>query len=165
VELTPASGAYRLVVASDHAGLDLKAELVRLLPLLAPGWRVEDLGLPPGDPTDDYPDAARLVAARVSEGSAERGILVCGSGIGVSIAANKYPRVGAAALRDAGSAARGVLSEGLNVLCLAGRSLRPLEAAEIVAAFLTSEPITAPDYPAPGSSPARSVRDGRAARR
>jgi ribose 5-phosphate isomerase B len=165
VELNPVRGAFQLVVASDHAGLDLKAELLRLLPLIAPVWGVEDLGLPPGDPTDDYPDAARLVATRVSEGSAERGILICGSGIGVSIAANKYRGVGAAALRDAGSAARGVLSEGLNVLCLAGRSLRPLEAAEIVAAFLASEPISVPTYPPPGSSPARSVRDGRAPRR
>lgn len=137
----------RLAIASDHAGLALKEALLEQFHIIAPLWEPIDLGLPPGDPTDDYPDAARLVGEMVDQGGAERGLLLCGSGIGVAIAANKYRRIGAARVHDPESAAHGVLLEGLNVLCLGGRVLRPAEAMTILAAFLAADPL--PSAPAP----------------
>jgi ribose 5-phosphate isomerase B len=131
----------RLAIASDHAGAPLKTELLEHFALIAPHWEPLDLGLPEGDPTDDYPDAARLVAEAMRQGAAERGLLLCGSGIGVAIAAGKYPHVGAARVHDAESAAAGVMSEGLNVLCLGGRQIGWQQATTVLAAFLSADPL------------------------
>lgn len=131
----------RLAIASDHAGAPLKAELLDAFSIIAPDWEPLDLGLPAGNPTDDYPDAARLVAEAMRAGTADRGLLICGSGIGVAIAAGKYPHLGAARVHDAESAAGGVMSEGLNVLCLGGRQIGWREATVVLAAFLSADPI------------------------
>ena len=131
----------RLAIASDHAGAALKAELIAHRSLFAPDWELLDLGLPPGNPTDDYPDAARLVAETMRQGIAERGLLICGSGIGVAIAAGKYPHLGAARIHDPVSAAHGVLREGLNVLCLGGRVIDSVAAITVLAAFLHADPL------------------------
>jgi ribose 5-phosphate isomerase B len=129
----------RLAVATDHAGALLKDELVPLVAALAPGWEARDL-TQPTTPDDDYPDAARLVAEAIATGEAERGLLLCGSGIGVAIAAGKFAGIGAACVHDVASAAEGVICEGLTVLCLGGRVLTVVEAAPILAAFLAAEP-------------------------
>lgn len=134
----------RLAIASDHAGGALKAELIAHRSLFAPDWELLDLGLPPGNPTDDYPDAARLVAAAMRRGEVERGLLICGSGIGVAIAAGKYPHLGAACVHDPESAAFGVLYEGLNVLCLGGQVLPLDRAIATLRAFLHTEPSPSP---------------------
>jgi ribose 5-phosphate isomerase B len=134
----------RLAIASDHAGAALKEQLLARATLIAPDWELLDLGLLAGDPTDDYPDAARLVAAAMRRGAAERGLLICGSGIGVAIAAGKYPHLGAACVHDPESAAHGVLREGLNVLCLGGRVLPLDRAIATLHAFLHTEPLPAP---------------------
>lgn len=128
-----------LAVATDHAGALLKDELLPLVNALLPTWSALDL-TPETVPGDDYPDAARLVSEAVRDGRAERGLLLCGSGIGVAIAASKFEGIGAACVHDAASAAEGVIREGLNVLCLGGRVLTLEQAAPVLAAFLAAEP-------------------------
>jgi ribose 5-phosphate isomerase B len=125
----------RLAVACDHAGFDLKQELLAVL--AADGHGVDDLGTHSRDPVD-YPDAARAVAAALREGRAERGIVVCGSGAGVSIAANKVPGVRAAVCHDTYTAHQAVEHDDLNVLCLGARVVGGALAADIVRAFLAA---------------------------
>jgi ribose 5-phosphate isomerase B len=123
----------RLALASDHAGYDLKQELLALLQ----GWGhdVEDLGAHSKEPMD-YPDAAEAVAGALRGGCAERGIVVCGSGAGVSIAANKFPGIRAAVCHDTYTAHQAVEHDDLNVLCLGARVVGGALAAEVAAAFL-----------------------------
>lgn len=125
----------RLALASDHAGYDLKQELLALLK----GWGhlVEDLGTHSKDPVD-YPDAAEAVAGALRGGRAERGIVVCGSGAGVSIAANKFPGIRAAVCHDTYTAHQAVEHDDLNVLCLGARVVGGALASEIAAAFLAA---------------------------
>ena len=100
------------------------------------GFRVKDLGAHVLDPGDDYPDFAGLVGRAVAAGEAQRGVLVCGSGVGACIAANKVPGVRACMCHDTYSARQGVEHDDMNVLCL-GASVIGLELArELVAAFL-----------------------------
>lgn len=153
----------RLAIASDHAGAPLKAELLEFFAIIAPDWEPLDLGLPAGDPTDDYPDAARLVADAMAHGDAERGLLLCGSGIGVAIAAGKYPHLGAATVHDAGSAAAGVMHEGLNVLCLGGRVIGWRQATTVLAAFLSTDPAGSAATTAASEQNLRPKRAGHAA--
>lgn len=123
----------RLALASDHAGYDLKQELLALLR----GWGhdIEDLGAHSKEPVD-YPDAAGAVAEALRGGRAERGIVVCGSGAGVSIAANKFPGIRAAVCHDTYTAHQAVEHDDLNVLCLGARVVGGSLAAEVAAAFL-----------------------------
>jgi ribose 5-phosphate isomerase B len=123
----------RLALASDHAGYDLKQEILALLQ----GWGhdVEDLGAHSKEPMD-YPDAAEAVAGALRGGRAERGIVVCGSGAGVSIAANKFPGIRAAVCHDTYTAHQAVEHDDLNVLCLGARVVGGALAAEVAAAFL-----------------------------
>ena len=125
----------RLALAADHAGYDLKQELLALLK----GWghHVEDLGTHSKDPVD-YPDAAAAVAGALNDRRAERGIVVCGSGAGVSIAANKFPGVRAAVCHDTYTAHQAVEHDDLNVLCLGARVVGGSLAAEIAAAFVAA---------------------------
>jgi RpiB/LacA/LacB family sugar-phosphate isomerase len=125
----------QLALASDHAGLDLKEELAAFLAGL--GHAVENLGTHSKDPTD-YPDAARAVARALTEGRAERGIIVCGSGAGVSIAANKVPGIRAAVCHDTYTAHQAVEHDDMNVLCLGARVVGASLATEIVSAFLAA---------------------------
>ena len=124
----------RIAIAADHAGFALKTEVVPLLN--AWGHDVHDLGAHVFDADDDYPDFAALVSRSVADGTAERGVVVCGSGVGASIAANKTPGVRAAMCHDTYSAHQGVEHDDMNVLCIGGRVIGPETAREVLAAFL-----------------------------
>lgn len=124
----------KIAIGADHAGFTLKAELIDCL--RAAGHEVIDLGT--DNPTDpkDYPDYAEAVARKVLDGTAERGIIVCGSGVGASIAANKIPGIYAALCHDTYSAHQGVEHDNMNVLCLGSRVIGSALARELVEAFL-----------------------------
>ena len=124
-----------LALASDHAGLDLKEELAAFLTGL--GHTVENLGTHSKDPVD-YPDSARAVAEALTCGRAQRGIVVCGSGAGVSIAANKVPGLRAAVCHDTYTAHQAVEHDDMNVLCLGARVVGGALASEIVSAFVNA---------------------------
>ena len=126
----------RVAVSADHAGFTLKGELVAWLRDL--GHDMADVGAHTFDPDDDYPDAALAVANAVVSGEAERGIMVCGSGVGASVAANKVPGVRAAICHDTYSAHQGVEHDDMNVLCLGERIVGGELAREIVLAFLAA---------------------------
>ena len=123
----------RLVVGSDHAGFPLKQELAELL--RREGHEVLDVGTHSTEPVD-YPDSAEAVGRAVVDGRAERGVLVCGSGVGASVAANKVPGVRAAICHDAYSAHQGVEHDDMNVLVLGGRIIGPALAHELALAFV-----------------------------
>ena len=127
----------RVVIGADHAGFSLKAELVTWL--LGQGYDVEDLGAHTYDAADDYPDFAQAVAVVVASGRAQKGILVCGSGVGASIAANKVKGVRAAVCHDTYSARQGVEHDDMNVLCLGARIVGEELAKEVVRAFASAE--------------------------
>lgn len=124
----------RVVFAADHGGAELRDELIRRL--ADTGHELIDLGDDGSDPADDYPDIALRLAEAVREGGADRGILICGSGIGASVAANKVRGVRAAIAHDTYSAHQGVEHDDLNVLCLGGRVIGVELAVECARAFL-----------------------------
>src|SRR5262245_28252272 len=123
----------RLALSADHAGYELKLELA--LRLRQQGYDVLDLGTNSPEPVD-YPDSAQAVADALRDGLAERGILVCGSGAGVSIAANKFPGIRAAVCHDTYTAHQAVEHDDMNVLCIGARVIGPALALDIVSAFL-----------------------------
>ncbi len=123
----------RLVIGADHAGFDLKVALKRLLDRL--GYSVHDVGTFSSESVD-YPDIAAEVARRVSTGEFARGILVCGSGIGMSITANRFPHVRAALCMDAETARLSRQHNNANILVLAGRRTDPNTAGEITQVWL-----------------------------
>ena len=120
----------------DHAGFPLRARLISEVE--AAGHEVLDLGTDSAEPID-YPDKALEVGRAVVSGRAERGILVCGSGAGVSVAASKINGIRAATIHDTYTAHQGVEHDDVNVLCLGGRVIGVEVAAEIVRAFLGAE--------------------------
>ncbi len=124
----------RVVIGADHAGFSLKAELVTWL--LGQGYDVEDLGAHTYDAADDYPDFAQAVAVVVASGRAQKGILVCGSGVGASIAANKVSGVRASVCHDGYSARQGVEHDDMNVLCLGARVVAVELARELLATYV-----------------------------
>jgi len=109
----------KLVIASDHAGFALKEELRGLL--TKDGHEVVDLGAFRCDPEDDYPDFAEKVGEAIKAGVAPRGIVICGSGVGVGVAANKIPGIRAGICHDTYSAHQGVEHDDMNVLVLGAR--------------------------------------------
>lgn len=127
----------KIALAADHAGYDLKQHLMQFLQ--AKGVEVLDLGVDTADVPSDYPDASKAIGEAVSSGQAERGILVCGSGVGASIAANKIKGVYAAICHDAYSAAQGVEHDKMNVLCLGGRIVGTALAEALVTAFIHAQ--------------------------
>jgi len=124
----------RIALGGDHAGLEMKNTMAAWL--REDGHELLDLGAHKMDPLDDYPDFALAVAESVATGQAQRGIIVCGSGVGASIAANKIPGVRAAMCHDVYSAHQGVEHDDMNVLCLGGRVVGVEVARELVRAFL-----------------------------
>jgi ribose 5-phosphate isomerase B len=124
----------RIALGADHGGLELKNLLAR--ELRGKGHEVADLGAHGPDPTDDYPDYALAVAEAVARGRAERGILVCGSGVGACVAANKVPGVRAVLAHDSYSAHQGVEHDDVNILCLGARVVGPALAGELADLFL-----------------------------
>jgi len=124
----------KIAIACDHAGFPLKETIIEVV--RASGHEPLDLGAFEVELGDDYPDYAEKLGAALQTGQAERGILVCGSGVGASIAANKMKGVYAAVCHDTYSAHQGVEHDDMNVLCLGARILGVEPAREAVAAFL-----------------------------
>jgi len=126
----------RIAVGADHAGTPMNetaiAELRRL------GHDVVDLGTHDPSQPDDYPDYAVAVAEEVTSGRCERGLLICGSGVGVSVAANKFPGIRAAMCHDTYSAHQGVEHDNMNVLCLGARVIGPELMLDLLRAFLAA---------------------------
>ena len=125
-----------VALAADHGGFPLKTQLVSWLQ--AEGYDVLDLGAHSLDPGDDYPDFAEGIAQAVVSGRAERGVLICGSGVGASVAANKVPGIRACVCHDIYSAHQGVEHDDLNVVCLGARIIGIELAKELVAGFLNA---------------------------
>ncbi|MFZ6028366.1 MAG: RpiB/LacA/LacB family sugar-phosphate isomerase [Chloroflexota bacterium] len=126
----------RIAIASDHAGFPLKQTILETVHAL--GHETLDLGTHRADEAADYPDAAAALARALLDGRAARGILLCGSGVGACIAANKIKGVYAGVCHDTYSAHQGVEHDDMNVLCLGARIVGPEPAKEIVAAFLNA---------------------------
>jgi ribose 5-phosphate isomerase B len=124
----------RISIGADHAGYEMKQKLVEFIQGL--GHSVRDVGTFEPNKPDDYPDFATLVAEDVRAGKAERGILVCGSGVGVSVAANKYKGIRAGLCHDHYSARQGVEHDDMNVLVLGSRVIGPATAQDATDAFL-----------------------------
>lgn len=123
----------RVAIAADHAGFPLKQELAASLQ--AAGYNVTDLGTDSTAPVD-YPDYAEAIAHALLGGKADRGILICGSGVGASVAANKVPGIRAGLCHDTYSAHQGVEHDDMNVLVLGARVIGVELARELVRAFL-----------------------------
>lgn len=126
----------RIALGNDHAGFRLKADVVAALERL--GAQVHDHGVHSDDPVD-FPDVARLVCEDVRSGNADRGIMVCGTGVGASIAANKIPGIRAAVCHDTFSAAQGVEHDDVNVLCIGAWIVGPTIAERLLKSFLDAE--------------------------
>ncbi len=127
----------RIAIGADHAGFTMKEELAAQIRKL--GHDVLDLGAYKADPSDDYPDFAEAVGRAIIEGKAERGVLICGSGVGVSVAANKIPGIRAAVCHDAYSAHQGVEHDNMNVLVLGSRIIGSELARELVRSYLAAQ--------------------------
>ena len=125
----------KLVIGSDHAGFPLKEELREYLE--KSGHEVVDLGVHSTEPSD-YPDAAEAVGEAIRAGVASRGILICGSGVGVCVAANKIPGIRAGICHDHYSAHQGVEHDDMNVLVLGSRIIGYALAYDLVAAYLSA---------------------------
>ena len=125
----------RVAIGADHGGFWLKNELVERL---RKQYDIVDLGAHKLDSDDDYPDFAEAVARTVASNKVQRGILVCGSGVGACIAANKVPGVRACLCQDTYSAHQGVQHDDMNILCLGARVIGIELAAELVFAFLNA---------------------------
>ncbi len=123
----------RVALGADHGGFALKNELATRL---RKTYEILDLGAHMLDPADDYPDFAEALARTVASGQVERGILVCGSGVGACIAANKMPGARACLCHDTYSARQGVEHDDMNILCLGARVIGMELATELVTAFL-----------------------------
>jgi ribose 5-phosphate isomerase B len=128
----------RVALAADHGGAGLKAELLERLPGLGLGSAYEfiDLGGDGSDASDDYPDFSRALGRAIQERRVDRGILVCGSGVGAAIAASKMRGVRASVCHDTYSARQGVEHDDMNVLCLGARIIAIELALECARAFL-----------------------------
>src|ERR1044072_7329126 len=126
----------RIALAADHAGYQLKDELGAYL--AGQGHDILDLGTNTPAPVD-YPDSAEAVAQSLTSGEADRGIIVCGSGAGVSIAANKFPGIRAAVCHDTYTAHQAVEHDDMNVLCLGARVIGSALSCEIIDAFLKAQ--------------------------
>jgi RpiB/LacA/LacB family sugar-phosphate isomerase len=126
----------RIVLGSDHAGFELKQNVAQML--LALGHEVVDVGTHSTEPVD-YPDYAEAVGIALLKGQGERGIVICGSGVGASVAANKIPGIRAGLCHDTYSAHQGVEHDDMNVLVLGSRVIGVEMAHELVRSFLIGE--------------------------
>ena len=126
-----------IALGADHGGFSLKEDLIPWLKSM--GHQVSDLGAHTYEPDDDYPDFVEAVTGSVVSGGSDRGIIICGSGVGATVAANKVPGVRACMCHDTYSAHQGVEHDDLNVLCLGGRVICLEMAKELIAAFLDAE--------------------------
>lgn len=127
----------RVGIATDHGGFELKEEL--LAHLRDEGCEVVDFGAHKLDPDDDYPDFVIPLAQAVAEGTVERGVAVCGSGVGASVCANKIPGVRAGLVSDHYSAHQGVEHDHMNIICVGGRTIGSYAAWDVLEAFLNAQ--------------------------
>jgi ribose 5-phosphate isomerase B len=127
----------RVGIASDHGGIALKEEL--LSRLREARYEVVDFGAFTQNPDDDYPDFVIPLAETLAEGRVERGIAICGSGVGASVCANKIPGIRAALIHDHFSTRQGVEDDHINIVCLGGRTVGPSLAWDLVQTFLAAE--------------------------
>jgi ribose 5-phosphate isomerase B len=127
----------KIAIASDHGGYELKNYLINWLQ----GKKIEiiDLGNHVYDKKDDYPDFVRVLAEAVAAGKAEKGIAICGSGVGASITANKVKGARASVCHDTYSAHQGVEHDKMNILCIGARIIGVELAKELVSAFISAE--------------------------
>lgn len=127
----------RIGIATDHGGFGLKDDLVGHL--RAAGHEVVDFGAHELDPNDDYPDFVIPLARAVVVGKVERGVVICGSGVGAAVCANKVSGVHACLIHDHFSARQGVEDDHMNIICLGGRTVGPEVAWDLVDAYLAAE--------------------------
>jgi ribose 5-phosphate isomerase B len=127
----------KVAVAFDHRGVKLRPRILQAIANL--GHEVVDLGVDSVDPRVDYPDKAREIGESVLSGEAERGVLVCGSGVGASVAACKLPGIRAAICHDVYSAHQGVEHDDMNVLCLGSEVIGAELATDLISTFLAAE--------------------------
>jgi ribose 5-phosphate isomerase B len=133
----------RIALGNDHAGFPMKAHVVAVLQEL--GHEVADFGAQSTEPVD-FPDVAAKVCGAVRSGEADRGIMVCGTGVGASIAANKVPGIRASVCHDTYSARQSVEHDDVNVLCIGAWIIGPTIVSEIVVAYLRAEFSTAEHF-------------------
>ncbi|MCJ8209229.1 RpiB/LacA/LacB family sugar-phosphate isomerase [Mucilaginibacter sp. RS28] len=124
----------KIGIVADHAGFEPKQQLLKMLQ--EAGYDVKDYGAFTYEPTDDYPDVVIPLGEAIAKGEVERGIAVCGSGVGVSVAANKMPGVRASLITETYSAHQGVEHDDMNLLCLGGRVIGLVLMWEIIQAYL-----------------------------
>ena len=124
-------------IAADHGGYGLKEDLV--VRLRDAGHQVIDYGACSLEPGDDYPDFVIPLGQAVAAGKVERGIAVCGSGVGASVCANKVPGVRAGLIGDHFSARQGVEDDHMNIICMGGRTIGPMVAWDLVETFVAAE--------------------------
>jgi ribose 5-phosphate isomerase B len=127
----------RVAIGADHGGYVLKQELTEFLE--SSGHEVVDVGAHELEPQDDYPDFAKAVAECVASEQAQRGIMICGSGVGASVAANKIKGVRGSVCHDTYSAHQGVEHDDMNVLCLGARIIGGELAREITTSFVSAK--------------------------
>lgn len=126
-----------IAIASDHAGFNLKSKLIE--ELIAMGYEVLDLGTSDAETSVDYPDFANALAEAIKSGRCEKGVLICGTGIGISIAANRHPGIRAAVCHDETSARLCREHNDANVLALGERLIGEVVAKDCLAAFLNTD--------------------------
>jgi ribose 5-phosphate isomerase B len=127
----------RVGIATDHGGFSLKVEFVAQL--RNAGHEVVDFGAHSLNPADDYPDFVLPLAKAVADGQVERGVAICGSGVGASVCANKVQGVRAGLVHDHFSAKQGVEDDHMNIICMGGRTVGPCVAWDLVEAFLAAK--------------------------
>jgi ribose 5-phosphate isomerase B len=127
----------KIGIVADHAGFEAKKQLLQML--TDAGYDVTDHGAFEYVATDDYPDVVLPLGEAIAKGQIDRGIAVCGSGVGVSVAANKMPGVRAALITDSYSAHQGVEHDDMNLLCLGGRVIGPALMWEIIERYLSAK--------------------------
>jgi ribose 5-phosphate isomerase B len=126
----------KIALAADHGGFQLKNDLVEWLK--ANSYDVVDLGNHKYERSDDFPDYAEIISKAIINGEAEKGILICGSGVGAAVAANKFKGIRASVCHDIYSAHQGVEHDAMNVLCLGARIIGINLAIDLVAAFINA---------------------------
>jgi ribose 5-phosphate isomerase B len=127
----------RVGIATDHGGFGLKEEL--LSHLREAGYEAVDFGAHSLNPSDDYPDFVIPLARAVVAGEVERGVAICGSGVGAAVCANKVAGIRAAIIHDHFSAVQGVEDDNMNIICMGGRTVGPAVAWDLVQAFLAAK--------------------------
>ena len=127
----------RIVIATDHGGFGLKEQLVSRI--RAAGHEVVDFCAHSLDPNDDYPDYVVPLSQAVASGKVDRGVAICGSGVGACVCANKVKGARACLIHDHFSAKQGVEDDHMSILCMGGRTVGPEVAWDLVEAFLTAE--------------------------